>query len=286
MLGLDEGAGGMIAPPSGTASHQVMQIAGRTRIPVVTLCSDSSVSGSGIPWVVRMVPRSDLEAEAIFQGITNAAAAKRIRWAALVPDGREGREAAKDLRKAAEKVGVSLRDPVSLSAKEEQWRMEVRKLLASPPEGILLWMDAAWTGKMARHLREGGFKGLLAGPSRLRSIAFIEEAGPAAEGCIIPRMVGAETNSTLGKSFGNLYQKQFGSEPDFMATASADAAIFLGQLLRAGGEQPPYRAFPLKQEFMGVSGKLIFDKDGNRLVPLGLMVCRGGEFQPLDSVKH
>ena len=284
VLGLDEGVGAIIAPPGGSASHQVMQIAGRTRIPVATLCSDSSVSGSGIPWVVRVVPRSDLEAETIFRGVTNAMGVAR--WAALVPEGRAGREGAKDLKKAAEIVGCTLTEPVKLSTREEDWGRDVQKALANRPGGILLWVDSATAARLARFAREGGFRGLLAGPSRLRSSAFVRNAGKAAEGCFIPTMVGPETSSNQLKSFAEAYRKQFGNEPDFMATAAADSVMLLAQLLRGAGEQPPYRLFPLKQEFSGITGQLRFDKDGNRLVSLGLMICREGEFKPFLSESH
>ena len=39
----DESAAGLIAPPDGAASHLVLQVSGRTAVPVVTLCAEGSV---------------------------------------------------------------------------------------------------------------------------------------------------------------------------------------------------------------------------------------------------
>src|SRR6185369_2546556 len=38
---IDDGAAGLIAPPDGAASHLVLQVSGRTAVPVVSLCADS-----------------------------------------------------------------------------------------------------------------------------------------------------------------------------------------------------------------------------------------------------
>src|SRR5690242_1137323 len=46
----DDGAQALIAPPAGAASHLALQIAGRTAVPVISLCGDSSVTQTGVPW--------------------------------------------------------------------------------------------------------------------------------------------------------------------------------------------------------------------------------------------
>src|SRR5262245_33733252 len=43
VLALDDEVAGIITSGDGSVAHQALQVAGRTRIPVVTLCPDSSV---------------------------------------------------------------------------------------------------------------------------------------------------------------------------------------------------------------------------------------------------
>jgi len=102
---LDEEVAGLIAPPGGAPSHLVLQVAGRTAVPVVSLCSDSSVTGAGIPWMIRIVPAAIDEARALFTGVVGESPGRGLRWAALVPTERAGREAASDLAKAAGAAG-------------------------------------------------------------------------------------------------------------------------------------------------------------------------------------
>ena len=87
----DDGALGLIAPPDGAATHLVLQVSGRTAVPVITLSADSSVSQTGVPWMARIVPRTVEEAKTLFTGIHAS------HWVAVIPDGRAGREAARDL---------------------------------------------------------------------------------------------------------------------------------------------------------------------------------------------
>jgi ABC-type branched-subunit amino acid transport system substrate-binding protein len=269
VLALDEGSRAMIAPPDGAASHQVLQVAGRTRIPVVTICSDSSVTGSGIPWVLRVAPRTELEAQTIF---TNH---PQKTWAALVPDGRAGREATKDLRTAATNSGCNLKEIVTLPPQKSEWPVALKTLLANRSDAILLWLDASRAGEMAQQLRKSGYTGMLAGPSRLNSSLFLTNANSAAEAFIVPGIA-------VDKSFVQKYHQRFGGGPDFTAIMAYDAASLLAQLLRDAGDKPPYRAFPLTKQYTGASGPLTFDKDGNRQLSLRLFTCRNGEFIPLQ----
>ena len=54
----EDGVQGLIAPPDGSASHLVLQVSGRTAVPVISLCADSSVNQTGVPWMARIVPRT------------------------------------------------------------------------------------------------------------------------------------------------------------------------------------------------------------------------------------
>jgi hypothetical protein len=98
----DDGALGLIAPPDGAATHLVLQVSGRTAVPVITLSADSSVSQTGVPWMARIVPRTVEEAKMLFTGIHAS------HWTAVIPDERAGREAARDLNEAATNSNCSI----------------------------------------------------------------------------------------------------------------------------------------------------------------------------------
>src|SRR5678816_1032392 len=105
---LDDGAQGLIAPPNGAATHLALQVSGRTAVPVISLCSDSSVSLAGVPWMVRIAPTTIEEAKTLITGLDFKTSGPK-RWAAVIPDGRVGREVAGDLRQSASTAGCELK---------------------------------------------------------------------------------------------------------------------------------------------------------------------------------
>jgi ABC-type branched-subunit amino acid transport system substrate-binding protein len=249
-LALDEEVMAIITPSSGTASHQILQVSGRTRVPVVSLCPDNSVTRTGIPWAVRIVPRAEEEALAIFLGTTNGPG-KPLRWTAFVPPDRAGREATHDLQAAARTAGCRLDSPVQAPARPNDQTPELGSLLKAQPPAILLWLDPAPAGQLAQWLRKAGFKGLLAGPGRLRSATFLATAGQAAEGVIIPTILPAQAPD-LARQFTQDYQRRFAVEPDFTAMMAYDAVLLLADVLRQPGGQS-HRAFPLQESVAGAS---------------------------------
>jgi branched-chain amino acid transport system substrate-binding protein len=194
----------------------------------------------------------------------------------LVPNERAGREATSDLHNAAEAAGGLLDRPVEVSPKLKDLSGIGKQVMATRPDGILLWLDAKPAGGLAKSLRAAGFKGQFAGPSRLQGAAFITHAGSAVEAFVLPSPVLDAASQSVAAEFAAAYQQRFGDEPDATTRMAYDAAVLLTELLRKSSDTPSRRAFPITGEQAGVSGSLKFDRSGNRLVPLELRQFRDG----------
>jgi branched-chain amino acid transport system substrate-binding protein len=265
----DDGAQGLIAPPDGAASHLVLQVSGRTAVPVISLCADSSVSQTGVPWMVRVVPRTVDEAKTLFASIPPG------RWVAVIPDGRAGREAARDLQEAATACGVSFEKVIEINPSFTNATRLSKRILTNQPSTILLWLDATAAGKLAKSLRVDGFTGTLAGPGRLRSAEFVKVAGEASEGLTVAVPVLEKESVTAFRHFATAFRGRFGHEPDATAAMSYDAAMLLIHILRQSGGSPAHEGFPIVASFTGASGILAFDSQGNRKVNLQLCKVPG-----------
>jgi len=282
-MALDDGVGGLIAPPGGVPSHLTLQVAGRTAIPVVSLCADSSVVGAGVPWMAQLAPGNVAEARAIFAGVARGQPGRRPRWGACVPGERAGREAARDLLAAAEGAGCSLASLVRADPRLTNFAATAQQILAGKPEAVLLWLDPVPAGRLAQALRASGFTGTLAGPGRLASGDFAASGGNAAEGVIIPAICRDLASERVFARFAAGYRARFGGAPDATAALAYDAARLLIERLRRPRSSPPQQVFSLAEPLAGASGPLQFDKSGRRLVELELLVARAGRFEPLAS---
>ena len=272
LLVMDDGAQALIAPTGGAATHLVLQVSGRTALPVASLCPDTSVTKASIPWMVRVAPSTVDEAKTIFGGVAAST------WLAFVPGGRAGREASSDLSAAARATrpgGRSIAKVVETGDGNVSDAALRAALSSSAPEAILVWLPPVEAGRMTRSLRAAGFRGPIAGPSALGSDLFAAEAGPSADGVLVP-IVAPDTAAAAGAAFGARYRRLFGADPDQAAALAHDAALLLIRAVRRadppGSELSPAAGEPLR----GATGPLSFDRNGNRVVELRLSSYRGG----------
>jgi ABC-type branched-subunit amino acid transport system substrate-binding protein len=252
-----------------------LQVAGRTAVPVISLCGDSSVTQTGVPWVVRIVPRTSEEAKAIFSGCKS----KAKRWIVCVPEGRRGREITHDITEAAAKAGVILQKAIEVKWPITDPSLFCDRLLTNRAEGFLLWLDPIPTASLLKLIRTAGFEGQLAGPSWLRCLEFENMAGPASEGFVMPSPTLDEEANDRFEHFASAFRARFGRKPDATAAMSYDATqllVHILYLLYSANGRPAHELFPLDFSFPGVTGVLAFDPQGNRKVELELREGRDG----------
>jgi ABC-type branched-subunit amino acid transport system substrate-binding protein len=278
---LDDGAQGLIAPPNGAATHLALQVAGRTAVPVISLCADSSVSRTGVPWMVRIAPTTIEEAQFLLAGQL-ADSSDPPPWVAVVPDGRAGREVSRDLNRAASVAQRKLKRVCELSSTLTNVQSVVAQVLKEQPKGVLVWLDPVPAGKVTKSLREAGFSGRLAGPSRCNSPAFLSASAQAPEGFLVPAIALDKPGEARLLSFQTAYRQRYGIQADPTAAEGYDAARLLVHILEKHDPQSLPQAFPLAFSLPGASGNLSFDAEGNRKIALRLLVARRGSFVAVE----
>ena len=277
----DDGAQALIAPPNGAATHLALQVAGRTAVPVISLCADSSVSRTGVPWMVRIAPSTIEEARLLLRSLI-ADQPDPPRWVALVPDGRAGREVSLDLSRAASAAQRKLKIAFEGSSTLTNLESVTAQVLKEQPQGVLVWLDPVPAGKLTKSLREAGFAGKLAGPSRCNSPAFLAASAHASEGFLVPGIALDTGGEARLLSFQTAFRQRYGIEADVTAAEGYDAARLLVHLLGKYDSQSLPRAFPLAFSLPGASGDLSFDAKGNRKIALRLLIARRGSFVAVE----
>ncbi|MBK9140484.1 MAG: ABC transporter substrate-binding protein [Verrucomicrobia bacterium] len=262
----EDRADAVLAPALGASAHQVLQVAGRTRVPVVSLCPDSSVTGPGIPWTLRIVPRSDEQARAIIAALPPSGSPPRV--AAVVPPERAGREAARDLMAAAAAAGAELDAPIVWDAAEMVDSVAAR-VRALEPALTLLWVDGARAAATVKALTRARHPGRVAVHGGLVTPEF----SAAVQGS------SAEILAAVPAGFGVDREPA----PNLTSALSADAVRLLAEVLSRAGSSPSFLQFPLTNSFAGVTGPLRFDRYGNRVLELAVIRWRAGRWQTVTA---
>ena len=141
----------------------------------------------------------------------------------MIPDERAGREAARDLNEAATNSGCIIEESIEVAPAFTNEARLGKKILAKHPDAVLLWLDPARAGRLAKVLRAAGFAGTLAGPGWLRSADFAKTAGDAMEGLIVPGPILGKDAAIAFQHFTEAFRARFGHEPDATAAAAYDA---------------------------------------------------------------
>ena len=270
----------MIAPSDGAASHLILQVAGRTRVPVATVCSDSSVTEAGVPWAVRVVARTDQQAAALFAAARESIVPSQ-HWWAVVPSGRPGRAIRRDLEQAGHANAVALDRIVDIGASNTGPDSVVQMVVAANPDGVLLWIPPAEAGTVVASLRTAGYRGFLGGPGPINAPEFVAAAGAAADGVLVSAFQEDADFRARANAFESRFRDCYHTEPDSSAAAAHDAALVLIKTLSHAGDGAGYRQFPLSLSTEGITGMLRFDNSGNRTGMLRVMTWQRGRLTPV-----
>jgi branched-chain amino acid transport system substrate-binding protein len=267
----------ILSPSDGDTSHLILQVSGRTQVPVASLCSDSSVTAAGVIWALRVVPRTDREVEALFAAAQGQGRSP-LHWWAVVPAGRPGRAVRRDLEKAARRSSTRLDRVLDDENPKADFAALAHRIAEGAPDGVLLWLPPSGTGAMVSALRAAGYPGFLAGPATLDSPAFFAAAGATANGVLVTAFHIDADSRARAEAFERRFQQRYDAKPDFSAAAAHDAAQVLIEALRRAQQGAGARQFPLSAATEGVTGAIHFDGLGNRTDELQVLTCREGRF--------
>ena len=281
-LAVDRSVDAIVAPADGAACHLILQVSGRTQVPVACVCSDSSVTETGVTWAVRVVPRTDQAVEAIMAA-TRQSNGSPLSWCAVVPEGRPGRMVRRDLERAIRHANARMVSIIETGEPKQDAVALTRAIVSAKPGGVLIWLPPSDAGSLAAALRTAGYAGRLAGPGPLDSPEFLAAAGPAANGTLVAEFSLDADHRARAEQFGMRYRSRFGCAPDFSAAAAYDAAGLLIQLLRQAGNGDSLSQFPVSVAADGVTGVMDFDKLGNRTDALAVLTCQDGRFVPFST---
>lgn len=255
----------IIGPSTTGDTMAVIPVAERARIPLISMAAGVKITDPVKKWVFKTAQNDGLAVEKIFEYLQKA----HVRSVAIltVSDsfGSSGRE---QLKNHAAKYGITLVVDDTYGPKDTDMTAQLTKIRGSGAQALICWGTNPGPAIIARNAKQLGLKIPIFMSHGVSSKKFIDLAGEAAEGIILPsgRVIVADLlpNSDRQKksllAFVRDYQKHYRTEGDHFGGHAWDAIMLLKGALERGGDQPAAIRDQLERtrNFAGIGGVFNF----------------------------
>lgn len=251
----------IIGPSTTGETMAVIPVAEKEGIPLISCAAGSKITDPVKKWVFKTAQNDGLAVAKIFEHLNK----KKVTNVAIltVSDGfgSSGRE---QLKANAARFGIKIVVDDTYGPKDTDMTSQLTKIRGSQAQAIICWGTNPGPAVIAKNVKQLGIKLPLFMSHGVSSKKFIELAGDAAEGIIIPsgKVIVADVlpaNDKQKKSlmaFVKNYQKHYKAEGDHFGGHAWDAVMLLKGAIERGGDTPAAIRDQLEKtvNFPGIGG--------------------------------
>ncbi|WP_298269375.1 ABC transporter substrate-binding protein [Geobacter sp.] len=251
----------IIGPSTTGDTMAVIPIAERAHVPLVSCAAGSKITSPVKRWVFKTAQNDALAVARIYEYL---AGRKLTRVAILTVSDGFGSSGREQLKANAARYGIRIVSDDTYGPKDTDMTAQLTKIRGSQAQAIICWGTNPGPAVIARNARQIGLKIPLFMSHGVSSKKFIELAGDAAEGIILPsgRVIVADRlpNSDRQKkpllAFVKDYQRHYRAEGDHFGGHAWDAVMLLKAAIERGGDNPAAIRDQLEKirTFAGIGG--------------------------------
>lgn len=217
----------------------------------------------------RVVPHDDVQGAGVVDYVTKVA---KLTSLAYVHDNQAyGQALAEGTQGLLEPAGVKTAGEIlTVNPSEAIYSNVVNSIKSTNPPAVYFGGYYDTAGKLAKQLRDGGYKGLLIGGDGVLDVGFIENAGSAAaEGGIMTcacRLATEDSDVEKLAQYAKDYKAEFDVAPGTYGVEGFDAANIFIEGIKAGADTREEMLAFLEEDFdsyEGLSKTIEFEENGN-----------------------
>ena len=251
----------IIGPSTTGDTMAVIPIAEKSQIPLISCAAGSKITDPVKKWVFKTAQNDGLAVARIYENLNKR---KIARVAILTVSDGFGSSGREQLKAQAAKFGIQIVSDETYSPKDTDMTAQLTKIKGSQAQAVICWGTNPGPAVIARNAKQLGLKLPLYMSHGVSSKKFIELAGDAAEGIILPsgRVIVSDVlpNSDRQKksllAFVKDYQQHFRAEGDHFGGHAWDAVMLLKGAIERGGDTPAAIRDQLERtkNFAGIGG--------------------------------
>jgi branched-chain amino acid transport system substrate-binding protein len=251
----------IVGPSTTGDSMAIIDDVEKAGIPLISCAAGSKITDPVKKWVFKTAQNDGLAVVKIFEYLNRK---KITRVAILTVSDGFGSSGREQLKAHAAKYGIQIVLDDTYGPKDTDMTVQLTKIRGSQAQAIICWGTNPGPAVIAKNVKQLGIKLPLYMSHGVSSKKFIELAGDAAEGTILPsgRVIVADLLPASDKQKKNLqayvkdYQRHFKVEGDHFGGHAWDAVMLLKGAIERGGDSPAAIRDQLEKthNFAGIGG--------------------------------
>ena len=251
----------IIGPSTTGDTMAVIPLVEKAQIPLISCAAGIKITDPVKKWVFKTAQNDSLAIARIYEHLKKRQISKVAILTVSDSFGSSGRE---QLNVQAKKFGIQIISDDTYGPKDTDMTAQLTKIRDSKAQALICWGTNPGPAIIARNVKQLGIHMPLYMSHGVSSKKFIELAGDAAEGIILPsgRVLVANLlpNTDRQKkallSFIKNYQKQYRAEGDHFGGHAWDAVMLLKSAIKKGADTPAAIRDQLEkiQNFSGIGG--------------------------------
>lgn len=255
----------IIGPSTTGETMAIIPIVEKAGIPLISCAAGVKITDPVKKWVFKTAQNDALAVARIYEQLKK----RRISKVAIltVSDGfgSSGRE---QLTAQAKNYNIQIISDETYGPKDTDMTAQVTKIRGSQAQALICWGTNPGPAVVARNVKQLGLKIPLYMSHGVSSKKFIELAGDAAEGIILPSgrvlvanfLPGSDPQKKALIAYVKNYQKRYKTEGDHFGGHAWDAVMLLKGAIERGGNTPEAIRDQLEKtkSFSGIGGIFTF----------------------------
>ncbi|PKN20092.1 MAG: ABC transporter substrate-binding protein [Deltaproteobacteria bacterium HGW-Deltaproteobacteria-6] len=257
----DDKVAAIIGPSTTGDSMAIIPVVEKAGIPLISCAAGIKITDPVKKWVFKTAQNDALAVAKIYEHLNKQKISKIAILTVSDGFGSSGRE---QLVAHAKAFGITIISNETYGPKDTDMTAQLTKIRASGAQAVICWGTNPGPAIVARNIKQLGIKVPLFMSHGVSSRKFIELAGNAAEGIILPsgRVIVASQipkNDPQKKallSYVNSYKKVYKVEGDHFGGHAWDAMMLLKGAIEKAGDQPSAIRDQLEKtsKFAGIGG--------------------------------
>lgn len=255
----------IIGPSTTGEAMAVIPVVEKEQIPLVSCAAGMKITDPVKKWVFKTAQNDSLAVARIYEHLKKT---KITNVAILTVSDGFGSSGREQLKANAAKYGIKIVSDDTYGPKDTDMTAQLTKIRGSQAQALICWGTNPGPAVVAKNVKQLGIKLPLFMSHGVSSKKFIELAGDASEGIMLPsgRVIVSDVLTSSDKQKKSLqafvkdYQKHYNVEGDHFGGHAWDAVMLLKDAVERGGDTPQAIRNQLEKtrSFAGIGGIFSF----------------------------